>query len=101
MEAACLPVPWQPSCPTDPTQMFDAHGSRRWSFPPSDRIQWLSVCGSCSRRAVRHRSGLRARDHVLVAADPHHDVLGVHPIAALDSMITAYHASLTTGGDAR
>lgn len=48
--------------------------------------------------AVRHRSGLRARDRVLVAADPNHDVLVVHPLAALDTMITAYHASLTTVG---
>jgi hypothetical protein len=49
--------------------------------------------------AVRHRSGLRARDHVLVAADPHHDVLVVHPLSALDAMVTAYHASLTTAGE--
>lgn len=51
--------------------------------------------------AVRNRSGLRARDLVLIVADPHHDVLVVHPLAALDTMITAYHASLTTAGEAR
>lgn len=46
--------------------------------------------------AVRHRSGLRARDHVLVAADPNHDMLVVHPLTALDAMVTACHASLAT-----
>jgi hypothetical protein len=47
--------------------------------------------------AVRHRSGVRPGEPVLVAADPRHDVLVVHPLAALDSMIATYHASLTTG----
>jgi hypothetical protein len=50
--------------------------------------------------AVRHRSGVHPGERVLVAADPRHDVLVVHPVAALDSMIATYHASLTTGGDA-
>jgi hypothetical protein len=49
---------------------------------------------------VRHRSGVRPGERVLVAADPHHDVLVVHPLTALDTMITTYHATLTTGGDA-
>jgi hypothetical protein len=48
--------------------------------------------------AVRHRSGLHSRDLVLMAADPNHDVLVVHPLAALDTMITTYHATLTTTG---
>jgi hypothetical protein len=48
---------------------------------------------------VRKRSGLRAGEQVLVAADPNLDVLVVHPLSALDSMITAYHASLVDGGD--
>lgn len=48
--------------------------------------------------AVRYRAGMRARDVVLVVADPNHDVLAVHPLAALDTMITTYHASLTTAG---
>jgi len=48
---------------------------------------------------VRHRSGVQSGDRVLMAADPHHDVLVVHPLAALDSMIATYHSSLTTGGD--
>lgn len=46
--------------------------------------------------ALRRRTGLGARALVLVAADPNHDVLVVHPLAALDEMITTYHASLTT-----
>ncbi|MFC4856117.1 hypothetical protein [Actinophytocola glycyrrhizae] len=49
--------------------------------------------------AVRYRAGTRARDLVLVVADPNHDVLVVHPLVALDSMITTYHASLTTVGN--
>jgi hypothetical protein len=48
---------------------------------------------------VRHRSGVCPGERVLLAADPHHDVLVVHPLAALDTMITLYHTSLTTGGD--
>jgi hypothetical protein len=53
--------------------------------------------------AVRYRAGMHARDLVLVVADPNHDVLVVHPLAALDTMITTYHASLTTvcNGDGR
>jgi hypothetical protein len=50
--------------------------------------------------AIRHRSGLHSRDLVVMAADPNHDVLVVHPLAALDTMITTYHASLTTTGTA-
>jgi hypothetical protein len=49
--------------------------------------------------AIRKRSGARAGEQVLIAADPNHDVLVVHPLAALDSMITAYPASLVQGGD--
>ena len=45
--------------------------------------------------ALRPRNGLGARDLVLVVADPNHDVLVVHPLAALDTMIAAYHAALT------
>jgi hypothetical protein len=48
--------------------------------------------------AARYRAGVRARDLVLVVADPNHDVLVVHPLTALDTMITSYHASLTTVG---
>jgi hypothetical protein len=48
---------------------------------------------------VRKRSGMRAGEQVLIAADPNHDVMVVHPLSALDSMITAYHASLVDGGD--
>lgn len=48
--------------------------------------------------AVRHRSGVRSGEQVLLAADPAHDVLVVHPLAALDSMLVAYH-SVLVGGD--
>lgn len=49
--------------------------------------------------AVRRRNGMGAGQQVLLAADPNHDVLVVHPESALDTVITTYHASLTTGGD--
>lgn len=49
--------------------------------------------------AVRKRSGVRPGEQVLIAADPNHDVPVVHPLAALDSMIIAYHASLLEGGE--
>ncbi len=49
--------------------------------------------------AVRHRVGVGPGDQVLIAADPNHDVLVVHPLAAVDSMIAAYHASLARGDD--
>jgi hypothetical protein len=51
--------------------------------------------------AIRRRSGLGPSCQVLLVADPHHDVVVVHPRAALDVMITTYHAPLTTGGDAQ
>jgi hypothetical protein len=48
---------------------------------------------------VRKHSGMRPGEQVLLAADPNHDVLVVHPLSALDSMVTAYHASLVGGDD--
>jgi hypothetical protein len=51
--------------------------------------------------AIRRRNGMDAGQQVLLAADPNHDVLVVHPQSALDAMITTYHASLSTGGDTR
>jgi bifunctional DNA-binding transcriptional regulator/antitoxin component of YhaV-PrlF toxin-antitoxin module len=89
-------------------------------WAPSDRLQIAVVDGSVVAHrdtdgvfamgpkpylilpaAVRHRSGVRPGERVLVAADPHHDVLVIHPLTALDTMITTYHTSLTTGGDTR
>jgi hypothetical protein len=49
--------------------------------------------------SVRHRRGFCPGQQVLIAADPDHDVLVVHPLAALDSMVVAYHAALVGGGD--
>jgi len=49
--------------------------------------------------SVRHRPGLCPGQQVLIAADPGHDVLVVHPLAALDSMVVAYHTALVAGGD--
>ncbi|QKV73895.1 hypothetical protein [Amycolatopsis sp. Hca4] len=47
---------------------------------------------------VRRRAGVRAGDQLLVAADATCGVLVIHPLAALDSMLVGYHASLL-GGD--
>jgi hypothetical protein len=49
--------------------------------------------------AVRRRCGLRPGEQVLLAADPDLDVLVVHPLAALDSMILAFHTGLAGGED--
>jgi hypothetical protein len=48
---------------------------------------------------IRRRCGLRLRDQVLLVADPGQQVLVAHPCAALDPLITAYHAQLLGGGD--
>jgi hypothetical protein len=44
-----------------------------------------------SMRTVPYRSRT-TQQQVLLAADPNHDVLVVHPQSALDTMITTYHA---------
>lgn len=49
--------------------------------------------------SVRRRCGFQQGDRVLLAADSSNEVLVVHPMAALDSMITAYHSALLGGGD--
>jgi bifunctional DNA-binding transcriptional regulator/antitoxin component of YhaV-PrlF toxin-antitoxin module len=49
--------------------------------------------------SVRHRGGFGPGEQVLVAADPGQGVLVVHPLAALDSMVVAYHAALVGGGE--
>ena len=46
---------------------------------------------------VRKRCGLTTGERVLLAADPRHGIVVVHPLSALDTMITAYHASLQDG----
>ncbi|WP_141995489.1 AbrB/MazE/SpoVT family DNA-binding domain-containing protein [Amycolatopsis cihanbeyliensis] len=46
---------------------------------------------------VRRRCGFRPGDRVLLAADPDHRVLVVHPTVALDRMLIAYHTSLAGG----
>lgn len=50
---------------------------------------------------LRRRDGLGNRDLVRLVADPNHDVLVVHPLTALDTMITTYHAALTTVHDSQ
>ncbi|WP_103337250.1 hypothetical protein [Amycolatopsis sp. CA-126428] len=47
---------------------------------------------------VRRRAGVRAGDQLLVAVDSTCGVLVIHPLAALDTMLVGYHASLL-GGD--
>jgi hypothetical protein len=48
---------------------------------------------------VRHWCGLVPGDRVLLAAEPGQGRLVVHPPAALDAMITQFHASVL-GGEA-
>jgi hypothetical protein len=48
--------------------------------------------------AVRRWCGLAAGDRVLLAAEPAQGLLVVHPPAALDAMITQFHA-VVLGGD--
>jgi bifunctional DNA-binding transcriptional regulator/antitoxin component of YhaV-PrlF toxin-antitoxin module len=48
---------------------------------------------------VRRRAGVRAGDQLLVAADATCGVLVIHPLAALDTMLVTYHASLLGGDD--
>jgi bifunctional DNA-binding transcriptional regulator/antitoxin component of YhaV-PrlF toxin-antitoxin module len=46
---------------------------------------------------VRHHSGLGRGAQVLLVADPEQDALVIHPLAAVDAMIIAYHATLLGG----
>ncbi|MEV6871576.1 hypothetical protein [Amycolatopsis sp. NPDC051128] len=48
---------------------------------------------------VRRRAGVRAGDQLLVAVDATCGVLVIHPLAALDTMLVSYHASLLGGED--
>jgi bifunctional DNA-binding transcriptional regulator/antitoxin component of YhaV-PrlF toxin-antitoxin module len=50
--------------------------------------------------AVRRWCGLATGDRVLLAAEPGDGLLVVHPLAALDAMITQLHASVLGGGPA-
>jgi hypothetical protein len=67
----------------------------------ADRHGVFSVTGRGHLRlpaTVRHWCGLVPGDRVLLAADPADGLLVVHPLAALDAMITQLHASVL-GGD--
>lgn len=46
---------------------------------------------------VRHHSGLGRGAQVLLVADPEQDALVIHPLAAVDAMILAFHATLLGG----
>lgn len=46
---------------------------------------------------VRKRCGFTTGERVLLAADPQYGVVVIHPLSALDTMITAYHASRQDG----
>jgi bifunctional DNA-binding transcriptional regulator/antitoxin component of YhaV-PrlF toxin-antitoxin module len=49
--------------------------------------------------AARHACGIRPGDRVLLAAEPAESVLVVHPLAALDAMVSGLRDQLM-GGDA-
>jgi len=68
----------------------------------ADRQGVFSMTGQGHLRlpaAARHWCGLAAGDRVLLAADPAQGLLVVHPPAALDAMITQFHAAVL-GGEA-
>jgi hypothetical protein len=67
----------------------------------ADRQGVFSVTGRGHLRlpaTVRHWCRLAPGDRVLLAGDPAEGLLVVHPPAALDAMITQFHASVL-GGD--
>ena len=49
--------------------------------------------------AARHACGITPGDRVLLASEPDDGVMVVHPLAALDAMVTRLH-ELVRGGDA-
>jgi hypothetical protein len=68
----------------------------------ADRQGVFSLTGQGHLRlsaTVRRWCGLETGDRVLLAADPDHGLLVVHPPAALDAMVSQLHADVL-GGDA-
>ena len=47
--------------------------------------------------AVRHACGIRPGDRLLLAAEPTDGVLVVHPLAALDAMVSRFRAPAIDG----
>lgn len=81
---------------------LDVHESGGLVLVRADRQGVFSVTGQGYVRlpaTVRHWCGLVPGDRVLLAADPDHGLLVVHPPAALDAMVSQFHADVL-GGDA-
>lgn len=67
----------------------------------ADRQGVFSMTGQGHLRLpamVRHWCGLVPGDRVLLAADPDQRLLVVHPPAALDAMVSQFHADVLGGG---
>jgi hypothetical protein len=76
---------------------LDVHESGGLVLVRADRQGVFSVTGQGHLRlpaTVRHWCGLLPRDRVLLAADPAEGLLVVHPPAALDAMVSQFHASV-------
>jgi bifunctional DNA-binding transcriptional regulator/antitoxin component of YhaV-PrlF toxin-antitoxin module len=88
-------VGWQPGDRLDLVVADGAIVFRRspdglWPVPWRPRI--------CIPAHARHRLGIAQGDQVLLAAAPGHSLVIVYPAAALEEMITRYHATHSVGG---
>jgi hypothetical protein len=61
------------------------HGDGRYAITREGRLRLPA--------SIRHLSHLQAGDRLLVAACADHDLLIAYPMAALDTMVLAYHAA--------
>ncbi|HEU4422753.1 MAG TPA: AbrB/MazE/SpoVT family DNA-binding domain-containing protein [Pilimelia sp.] len=85
-----------------PGTRLDIHEAAGLVLVAADRQGVFRLTGQGHVRlpaTVRHLCALLPGDRVLLAADPDQGLLVVHPPAALDAMITQFHASVW-GGDA-
>ena len=76
---------------------LDVHESGGLVLVRADRQGVFSVTGQGYVRlpaTVRHWCGLVPGDRVLLAADPDQGLLVVHPPAALDVMVSQFHAEV-------
>jgi hypothetical protein len=85
-----------------PGTRLDVHESGGLVLVRADRQGVFSLTGQGNVRlpaTVRHWCGLVPGDRVLLAADPDQGLLIVYPPAALDAMVSQFHADVL-GGDA-
>jgi hypothetical protein len=85
---------WAPGHPAD---IHETHGLLTIRTHPHGVFSITSQGHLRLPAPVRHHCGLAAGDRVLLAADPPHNRLIVHPPAALDDMLAQCHARLLDG----